>query len=60
MTMPIDLDRDLDEARAILEGRTAMLPELRHLRALQVHHEDSLIVIALKIAKLHDDVMEMP
>ena len=53
----IDLDQDLSEARAIIEGRTMLLPELRHLRALQNHHDDTLIQIALKVAALHDVVM---
>ena len=52
-----DLDTDLAEARAILEGRTARLPEVRHLRAMQIHHEDTLIVLAMKAAKLHDEIM---
>ncbi len=56
----IDLDKDLEEARAILEGRSLMLPELRHLKALQLHHEDSLIVLALKAARFHDEIMGMP
>lgn len=56
----IEVDKNLMEARDILEGKTALLPEVRHLRALQVHHEDSQIVIALLLAKLHDQVMEMP
>jgi hypothetical protein len=55
----IDLNQDLLDARAILEGRTLMQPTVAHLRALQVHHEDSQIVIALLLAKLHDQVMEM-
>lgn len=54
----VDLDKDLEEARAILEGRTMMMPELRHLKALQIHHEDSLIVLAMKAAKFHDEIME--
>ena len=56
MTMT-DLAHDLAEARAILEGRSLMLCELRHLRALQMHHDDTLIQIALKVAALHDVVM---
>ena len=53
----IDLDRDLEEARAILEGRSMMQPTVAHLRALQVHFEDTLIVLAMKAAKFHDDIM---
>ena len=56
----IDLDRDLTEARDILEGNTMMIPTLRHLRALQLHHEDSIIQLAMKLARLHDEVMEIP
>lgn len=56
----IDLDKDLSEARDILEGRTLMLVELRHLRALQLYHEDAIIQIAMKLAKVHDWVMEIP
>jgi hypothetical protein len=56
----IDLNQDLLDARAILEGRTLLQPTVAHLRALQVHHEDSQIVIAMLLAKLHDQVMEMP
>ncbi len=55
----IELDQDLVEARAILEGRTLLQPTVAHLRALQVHHEDSLIVVALLMAKLHDQVLNM-
>jgi len=54
----IDLDQDLDEARAILEGRTLRLPEVRHLKALQNHFDDTLIQLALKAARLHDMIME--
>ena len=53
----IDLERDLIEAREILEGRTLMQPTIGHLRALQNYHDDSLIVLALKAARLHDDIM---
>jgi len=53
----IDLERDLIEAREIFEGRTLMIPEIRHLKAMQNHFDDSLIVLALKAARLHDDIM---
>jgi hypothetical protein len=53
----IDLDKDLIEARAIMEGRSMMQPTVAHLRALQIHHEDSLIVLAMKAAKFHDEIM---
>lgn len=56
----IDLEQDLQDARDILEGRSMKQPTLAMLRALQIHHEDTLIVIALKVAKMHDDVMGMP
>lgn len=56
----IDLDRDLEEARAILEGRSMLLCEVRHLRALQRAHEDAIIQIAMKLARMHDEVMEVP
>lgn len=53
----IDLERDLEEAKDILEGRTRLLPEVRHLKALQNHHDDTLIFLALKTARLHDEIM---
>lgn len=56
----IDLDKDLAEARDILEARSLMLPELRHLKALQLHHEDSLIAIAMKLSRLHGEVLGIP
>jgi hypothetical protein len=56
----IDVNKDLLDARAILEGRTLLQPTVAHLRALQIAHEDAIIQIALKLANLHDTVMEMP
>lgn len=56
----IQLEKDLVEAREILEGVTAMLPEIRHLRALQIHHEDSLINVANKLGQLHEDIFNIP
>jgi len=54
-----DLAQDYADAKAILEGRSGMLPTLAHLRSLQLHHEDVLIQIALKIGRLHDEVMDL-
>lgn len=53
----INLDKDLAEAKDILEGRTLKQPTVAHLRAMQNHHDDSLIVLALEAAKLHDKIM---
>lgn len=53
----IDLEKDLVEARAILDGESLMLVELRHLRAVWVHHEDSIIQAALKTARTHDEIL---
>jgi hypothetical protein len=54
-----EMAQDLAEAQWILEGKTAVLCERRHLHAMQVYHEDRLIAIAMKLARVHDDVMEM-
>ena len=56
----IDVEKDLAEAREILEGRTMKQPTLAHLRALQLHHEDLIIQIAMKLARVHDEVMALP
>lgn len=56
----IDLDRDLQEARDILEGRSMKQATIAHLRAMQRHHEDIIIQMAMKIARLHDEVFELP
>jgi hypothetical protein len=53
----IQLEKDLEEARLLLDGSTSLLCELRHLRALQLHHEDSIIGIANKLGLLHEAVM---
>lgn len=53
----IDLELDLSEARDILEGRSMKQPTIAHLKALQNHHDDSLIFLALKAARLHDEIM---
>lgn len=53
----INLEQDLREARAILEGKSLMLVELRHLRAVWLHHEDSIIQAALKTARTHDEIL---
>ena len=53
----IDLDKDLAEAKEILFGATMLIPERRHLIALQNHFDDSLIVLAMETAKLHDRIM---
>ena len=56
----VDLEKDLEEARDILEGRTLKQPTLAHLKAMQCHHEDTLIQISMKLAQTHDWVMELP
>jgi len=56
----IQLEKDLEEARAILDGNTMLLCEVRHLRALQIHHEDSLINIANKLGLLHEYIFDIP
>jgi len=56
----IDIEKDLAEAQQILHGDTLLLCEVRHLRALQLDHEDAIIRIAMKLARLHNDVMDMP
>jgi hypothetical protein len=53
----IQLDKDLAEAREILEGRSLLLPTVAHLRAMQIYHEDSIIGIANKLGLLHEAVM---
>lgn len=53
----IDLERDLEEAKEILEGRSMKQPTIAHLKALQNHHDDTLIFLALKTARLHDEIM---
>jgi hypothetical protein len=52
-----DLGQDYLEARAILEGRSGMLPTLAHLRAMQLYHEDTMIWIAMHLGTLHEKVM---
>ena len=47
----------LDEARAILAGTSAMLPEKRHLQALADDHDWALVELAAKIEKLKEDVL---
>lgn len=53
----IDLEKDLLEARAILAGESLLLPEVRHLRAVWIHHEDTLIQAAMKVARVHDEII---
>ena len=48
---------DLLEARAILSGTSAMLPEKRHLQALADDHDWALVELAAKIEKLKEDVL---
>lgn len=55
----IDLEQDLREARAILEGKSLMLVELRHLRAVWIHHEDCLIQAAMKNARVQDEILAL-
>lgn len=58
-TVAINLEQDLVEARAILEGKSLMLVELRHLRAVWIHHEDCLIQAAMKNARVHDEILAL-
>lgn len=56
----IDLDKDLAEARDILEGRSMKHPTIFHLRAMQIHHEDTLISMANKLGLLHEEIFNLP
>jgi hypothetical protein len=50
----------LVEAQMLLKGLTGLLPEKRHLEALQEHHEVCLIQIANDMEKLMRRTLERP
>jgi hypothetical protein len=54
-------ERDfLVEAQMIIKGLTGLLPEKRHLEALQDHHEGTLIQISNQLEMLKRDVLGRP
>ena len=48
---------DLEEARGMLAGTTRMLPELRHLEALEEHYEAQLILISIVLDQTKKGVL---
>lgn len=54
------MERDyLAEARAILNGVTAILPEKAHLLALDQEYRVKSVSFALKVAQLNTSVVEL-
>ena len=49
----------LVEAQQIIEGTSRKQPTILHLRALVLHHQDALIVLANKVGLLQHEIMEM-
>lgn len=54
-----DLGQDYLEALSIIQGTSMMLPEVRHLKALDSYREDQLVKISLKVLKLHGEIMDL-
>lgn len=50
----------LTEAQMVLKGLTGILPEKRHLEALEEWHEVSLIRIANELEEMKRRVLGMP
>ena len=48
---------DLLEARQILKGETAMLPEKRHLVAVDSHYQSEIIKIVFEVDQLTHKVL---
>lgn len=51
------MNSDLAEALQIMTGETAMLPERRHLQAINNHYQSEIIKIAFEVDQLTHKVL---